>query len=174
MATHSGLVDRRRSVLAVLLGVAAVACFGDVVASVVRLVDISSTADAIYRVSVAEDAASLVASARTQAVSYGVVALVGVLALAWLVVATRRRAPGSRGGVWVVTAVLSAAVLFEAAIDPGGGTPDPRDPALRAAFEELALGWYTPVHSLVAGIAVIGLIAAAVTMSRISAMDYYH
>lgn len=171
MATQSDLVDRRANVLTVLLRVAAAACAIDVVAGVVRLVDISRAGEAV-RSTAGE---SVVASARYQAVFNGVVALVGLLVLVWLVTATRRRAPGSRGGVWGVAAVLCAAMVFGAATDSGTvAAPDVNQSApLRAALEQLTPGWYGPVHSLVAGTAVISLIVAAVTVSRISAIDYY-
>ena len=176
MATVADPVDRRASTVSMLLGALAVACLIDAITAAVRLIGIDGADDAVRSAALAEglDGAGLVASARAEAWYNGLVAVVGVLVLVWLARATRRRAPRSRGGVCLAATALSAALIFGAATDPGSATPTDTQPeALRLALEQLTPAWYAPTHSLLAGVAVIGVIVAAIAVTRVSAIDFY-
>ena len=170
-------VDRRVSTVSVLLGVAAVACFVDAIAAASRLVAIAGASDAVLNAAhgASQDGAELVASARSSTWFNGVVAIVGLLVLAGLAFAVRRRARRSRGGVVLGAAALAGVLLFGAAADRGtDATPDATQPeALRAALEQLTPAWYAPTHSVFVGVAVIGVIAAAIAVTRVSSIDFY-
>jgi hypothetical protein len=176
MANVADPVDRRVRTVSVLLGVAALTCLIDAIIAASRLIGIDGVADAVRSAARAEgwDGAELVATVRAATWFNALVAIGGLLLLAWLGRATRRRSPRSRGAVYFAAAALSAVLLFGAATDRGNATPDATQPAgLRAALEQLTPAWYPPVHSLLAGLVVIGIVVAAIAVARISSIDFY-
>jgi hypothetical protein len=46
--------------------------------------------------------------------------------------------------------------------------------ALRAATSQVNPAWYTPTHSVLAGLAVLGIMAAAFAALRIRSIDFYY
>jgi hypothetical protein len=122
-----------------------------------------------------EVSASIVSSVRVSVLYNLVVAVLAVAALGWRALSVRRRTRPARGGTWLAAAVFSWALVAGTVIGPEvAASPDAnRSASLNAAVEWLLPTWYSLTHSVLAGGVIVAVIAAAVLLARISALDFH-
>ncbi|MGC9667637.1 hypothetical protein ACNTMW_13900 [Planosporangium sp. 12N6] len=168
-------IHRRVAVVTTLLAVCSLAFLIDGVIALGRLAKISSVAPAVRAAADGRDSEAIIASVRSHMVFNVAVGIVGLAVLAVLAMAVRRRARPSRGGVWLAAAALSFGLIGGAAVSVDTiATPDATESApLRAALQQLMPSWYSPTHSLITGMVIIGLAVAAFLLARTSDLDFY-
>jgi hypothetical protein len=174
MAKAAGSVDRWVNIVVLLLGFAGVVCFVDLCLAATRLVAISGAEETVNNAA-GLNGADFVSDVRLCVWFNAVVAAIGIVVLARLAAKVWRRAVHSRGGVWLVVAGLSASHIFGAAMHRGIATAaNARLPeALRAAMSQVNPAWYRPTHSVLAGLAILGIMAAAFAALWIRSIDFY-
>jgi hypothetical protein len=150
--------------VAAILAVACVGFLADAVIGVTQLADFSAT-------TVAFDASdrAWADTVWTSIVYTTVVGVAGALFLGLVAAGIYRRRRPSRGAALVGSAVLGVATIFGVAADATSGASTSRSDLLEA----LVAPWYSPAHSALVGLALIGAAVAAVSLFRISSIDFY-
>jgi hypothetical protein len=139
-----------------------------------------NTASVIY-LGVAADAdrayaSTLVADIHSDLLLHAVVEIAGFVALTLLSVLARRPWPIARIGAWISALLMSFGLALVLASSPETlVSPDGSDtPAVSKALDDLLIGWYPSVTSVLAAAQLAVILAFSLLFLRTTSGEFYH
>jgi hypothetical protein len=157
-------VERTVTRVAGILAVACVGFLADAVIAVTQLADFSAASAALAALG-----NPWVDKVWFSLVYTTVVGAAGAVFLGLVAAGIHRRRRPSRGAALVGSAALGVTAILGLALDATSGVATPEQDLIDAVIAP----WYSPTHSALVGLALIGAAVAAVTLFRISSIDFY-